>query len=111
MEMLLGEIKITLGLGSSDKDELLLTLINRCSQPVLNYINKKELPEVLEYIVIELVIARYNRIGSEGMNSENTDGVTFSYNNNVLDAYKKDLDRWIKENTTKINKSVRMRLI
>lgn len=107
---MLEEIKLSLDIGSPDKDELLYSLINRASKQVTNYIKKKELPEELEYIVTEITIARYNRIGSEGLNSENSDGVSFSYNNNLLDTYKKDLDRWIKDNT-QLNSSVRMRLI
>lgn len=111
MENILNEVKISLGLSSSDKDELLDSLIKRLTQRVLNYIGKKELAAELEYIVIELAIARYNLIGSEGLNSENNDGVNFSYNNNLLDPYIKDLDRWIKDNNTQSNSKVRMRLI
>lgn len=111
MENILNEVKISLGLSSSDKDELLSSLIKRPTQRVLNYIGKKELPTELEYIVIELAIARYNLIGSEGLNSENSDGVNFSYSTNLLDPYIKDLDKWMKDNNTKSNSKVRMRLI
>lgn len=112
MKDILREVKLSLGLSSSDKDELLLSFIKRSTQQILNYIRSNELPIQLEYIVIELVIARYNRIGSEGINSENSDGVSFSYNNNLLDSYKQDLDEWIKNNNSNGSKSkVRMRLI
>ncbi len=108
---MLEEIKLSLELGSSDKDKLLESFILRSTTQVLNYIKKDTLPIELEYIVIELVIARYNRIGSEGLNSENSDGVSFSYSNNTIDMYKKDLDRWIKNNSTPAKNNVRMRLI
>lgn len=111
MNNILNEIKISLRLSSSDKDELLLSLISRSTRQVLNYIKEDKLPEELEYIVIELVIARYNRIGSEGLNSENSDGVSFSYNNNVLDDYRNDLDRYINNKNSASNNRVRMRLI
>lgn len=111
MDNILSEVKISLGSSSFDKDELLLSLINRNSKAILNYIKEKEVPKDLEYIVAELVIARYNRIGSEGLNSENSDGVSFSYNNNSLDTYKKDLDKWISNNKAQSTKRVRMRLI
>ena len=110
MVNILNEVQISLGQSSLDKSELLLSLISRSSKQVLNYLKAKELPEELEYVVVELTIARYNRIGSEGLNSENSDGVSFSYNNDLLKAYKYDLDRWIKENQPKKN-NVRMRLI
>ncbi len=110
MDSILDEVKITLGLSSSDKDELLLSLIKRNSQTVINYIKEQKVPMELEYIVVELVIARYNRIGSEGLNSENSDGVSFSYSNNLLDSYKKDLDRYIAYKKSQLDK-VKVRLI
>lgn len=108
---MLEEIKMSLGISSPDKDGLLTSLISRCSQPVINYIQETVIPPELEYIVIELAIARYNRIGSEGLKSENTDGVSFSYNDNLMDNYKYDLDIWIKKNSTQSSANVRMRLI
>lgn len=110
MNNILNEVKITLGLSSSDKDELLLSLIQRSSNQVINHINEKSLPNGLEYIVIELVIARYNRIGSEGIKSENSDGVSFSYKDDLLEDYKKDLNKWIENNKT-TSKNLKLRLI
>ena len=110
MDSILNEVKITLGLSSSDKDELLLSLIKRNSQTVINYIKEQKVPLELEYIVVELVMARYNRIGSEGLNSENSDGVSFSYSNNLLEGYKKDLDRYIAYKKSQLDK-VKVRLI
>lgn len=111
MGNILSEVKLSLGLSSSDKDELLLSLIDRWEQRVLNHINEKQLPAELEYIVTELTIARYNQLGSEGLNSENSDGVNISYNTNLLSLYTKDLDKWIKDNKIQSNSRVRMRLI
>ena len=108
---ILREIKISLGLSSFDKDELLLSLISRSNIQVLNYINEDILPKKLEYIVVELVIARYNRLGSEGLNSENTDGVSVSYNKNTLDNFKEDLDRYIESKKTSNNNKVKALLI
>lgn len=95
---MLDEIKKSLEISSSDKDELLESLIKRCSQPVLNYINLPTIPKELEYIVIELVLARYNRLGSEGLNSESVDGVSYNYSADILAPYRLDLDSWLCNN-------------
>ncbi|MCR1821713.1 phage head-tail connector protein [Terrisporobacter muris] len=110
MNNILNEVKISLGLSSSDKDELLNSLIQRSSQQVKNYIKENSVPQELGYIVTELVISRYNRIGSEGLSSENSDGVSFSYNNNLLDNFKVDLDRYIANRESQLDK-VKVRLI
>lgn len=108
---MLAEIKKSLELSSSDKDELLASLIKRCSQPILNYIGLKKIPNELEYIVIELVLARYNRLGSEGITSESVDGISYVYNSDVIEPYRKDLDLWICNNSSESNKKVKARLI
>ena len=110
MDNILNEVKISLGLSSSDKDGLLNSLIQRSSQQVKNYIKENSVPQELGYIVTELVISRYNRIGSEGLSSENSDGVSFSYNNNLLDNFKVDLDRYIANRESQLDK-VKVRLI
>jgi hypothetical protein len=95
--MLLNRIKILLGI--TDNDELLYEIIKLIEAKILSYLNIEELPKELEYILIELSIERYNRIGSEGLNSESSDGVSFTYNNNdMLDRYKEDLDRYSRNN-------------
>lgn len=52
-----------------EDDELLITLINLCKQEAYIYCNLEEYTDALDYIVIQMVIERYNRIGSEGLTS------------------------------------------
>ena len=57
--------KIKILLGITDNDELLNEIIERTEYKILNYINKKTLPGELEFILIELVISRFNKKGVE----------------------------------------------
>ena len=75
--MLLNRIKTLLGI--TDNDELIHEITELTKSKILNYINKSELPMELEFVLIELSIQRYNRIGSEGIASENVDGKSVSY--------------------------------
>ena len=54
-------------------------------------------PADLEYIVMECAIARFNRIGSEGMSSESLDGHTANYADMGLSDYEDDIKRYLKE--------------
>ena len=63
--MLLNRIKVILGI--TDNDELLYEILDITKSKILNYINEIELPLELEFVLIELAIQRYNRIGSEGV--------------------------------------------
>ena len=75
--MLLNRIKTLLGIP--DNDELIYEITELTKSKILNYINEVELPLELEFVLVELAIQRYNRIGSEGIASESVDGKSVSY--------------------------------
>ena len=93
--MLLNRIKTLLQI--QDNDELIYEIVEITKEKILNYINEKELPKELEFILIELSIERYNRIGSEGIASESVDGKNVSYEDN-FESCKKYLDDYIFRN-------------
>ena len=93
--MLLNRIKTLLGI--TDNDELIYEIVEITKEKILNYINEKELPKELEFILIELSIERYNRIGSEGIASESVDGKNISYDDS-FENYKTYLDDYIFKN-------------
>ena len=93
--MLLNRIKTLLGV--TDNDELIDEIIELTKSKILNYINEEELPKELEFILIELAIQRFNRIGSEGIASENIDGKSVSYEDD-FEAYKPHLNFYMLKN-------------
>ena len=93
--MLLNRIKTLLQIN--DNDKLIYEIVEITKEKILNYINEKELPKELEFILIELSIERYNRIGSEGIASENVDGKNVSYEDS-FENYKTYLDDYIFKN-------------
>ena len=90
--LLLNRIKTLLQIN--DNDELLNEIIEITEYKILNYINKKTLPDELEFILIELSIARFNKIGSEGFASESVDGKSVSYEDD-FEKYKQYLDDYL----------------
>ena len=56
-------------------------LFSRLEKSLLEVV---EIPTELEYILTECTIARFNRIGSEGMESESMDGHTAKYGDKDL---------------------------
>ena len=95
--MLLNRIKVLLGV--SENDALVSEIIELTKEKILNYINKTELPNELEFVLIELSIQRYNRIGSEGIASESVDGKSVSYEDD-FETYKHYLDEYMTRNNT-----------
>lgn len=57
------------------------------------------IPDELDYIVDEITIARFNRIGSEGMSSESVEGRSANYNDNYFADFEADIQGYIDSNT------------
>ena len=101
--MLVNRIKVLLGV--TENDELINEIIELTKDKILNYINETELPNELEFVLVELAIQRYNRIGSEGITSESVDGRIISYDDD-FEAYKPHLNSYMLKNN--ISKGYRL---
>lgn len=84
---MLDRIKIRLELDTNDKDLLLYELIEDTTLEVTEYLNTTELSNVAQAIVRDLVIIKYNKLGSEGLSSESYSGVNQSF----IDGIPKDI--------------------
>lgn len=104
--MLLNRVKVLLGITNNDNEELLREIIEITKSKILSYINEIEIPIELEFVLVELSIKRFNRIGSEGFTSETVDGKTMSYEESEFEGYKKYLDDYICKNN--INKGFKL---
>ena len=90
--VLLNRVKTLLSV--TDNDELIYEIVEITKSKILNYINKEELPKELEFILVEMAISRFNKIGSEGFSSESTDGKSISYEDD-FEIYKQYLDDYL----------------
>lgn len=79
---MLNKIKLLLGFADDDtKDELFQTLIALCKDEAIDFCNLEEYSEKLDSAVINMVIERYNKLGTEGVNSVRTSGMNEEYVN------------------------------
>lgn len=76
---MLEKIKLLLNKIDDEADELLNTLISICKEEAYIYCNLPKYDECLDFIVVSMVIEKYNRIGSEGTISQSSSGVSASY--------------------------------
>ena len=98
--MLLNRIKTLLNVEGNEN--LIYEIVNITESKILNYINASEMPKELEFefVLIELSIQRFNRIGSEGIASESIDGKSVSYDDDFT-GYKHYLDDYISRKSVK----------
>ena len=90
-------------LGVDNQDDLLLEILRITEERILAYTGFRDIPDDLQWLLVELAAQRFNRIGSEGFQSESVDGNSVSYGSeeNFLGEYKTFLDNYVKENTSK----------
>ena len=96
--MQLNRIKTLLNVEGNE--ELITEIVNITEAKILNYINAIEMPIELEFVLIELSVQRFNRIGSEGIASESIDGKSVSYDDDFV-GYKHYLDDYISRNSVR----------
>ena len=75
------------------------TIINLVQSQLLNKLRKydktiTQVPEELDYIIIELTIARFNYIGNEGMKAENVEGRSMTFFDNYIHNFNDDIKLW-----------------
>ena len=79
-------------LNVKDQDELLTEILTLAVEKLTTYLGETSVPTQFEWIIIELAVQRFNRVGSEGMISESVDGHQNTYLDDELAPFYKFLD-------------------
>ena len=66
-----------------------------------------EVPKELEHIAVEMVIRRFNRIGSEGMSAESVEGHSATYTEADMREFEAAIDAWVDAQEVMSRKVVR----
>ena len=93
---MLERIKLLLNITDESKDALLNELIDNATEFAQNYINNDAALDNLTGTIVNMVIYDYNRMGTEGLTSENYSGVSFGYASGYSDDIMKQLKRYRK---------------
>lgn len=107
---MLEQIKSLLGLADdSSRDDLLNTIINLTTARLSLLLGGIEPPDTLDHIVIEVSVARFNRIGSEGLSSHSVEGESLSFTENDFDPFLNEIQAFL--DSQKANTRGRVRFI
>lgn len=103
---LLDSIKLRIGIEDTKQDALINDIISDVQARVLAYINQDSvvqstLPTGLDFVIKDIVIRIYNKIGDEGKESSSEGNVSNSWEttadmsdySDVLDVYRKSYKR------------------
>lgn len=90
---MLDKLKLLLNIKDDTADELLAVLVALCKDEAYIYCNLDEYNDKLDAIVIQMVIERYNRIGSEGTTQQQASGASATYDSFYSDKVTRLLNK------------------
>ena len=108
---MLNDLKLMLGIASDDTsmDAKLQLIISSATARLKMLLGGVEPPESLEYIIREVAVIRFNKIGSEGMASHTVEGESLTFADNDFSGFMDDIQAFL--DTQKESKRGRVRFI
>lgn len=109
---MLDNLKLLLGLSDEDDATLdlkLRLLLDGARKRLKRLLGGIEPPEEMEDIMVEVAIKRFNRIGSEGLDSHSVEGESLSFSDRDFDEFSGEIQAWL--NAQKESKRGKVRFI
>lgn len=94
---MLKDLKILLGIPESDNmlDPKLNLILSSATSRLKALLGGQDPPEELGYIVTDVAVIRYNRIGSEGLSSHSVEGESLSFSDDDFAGYREDIQTYL----------------
>lgn len=93
--MLLSDLKLLLGINEDDLDLKLNLILDFTKKRLKTLLGGIEPPAELEYIIVEVAIIRFNRIGSEGLKGHSTEGENLTFDDSDFNGFSDDIQAWL----------------
>lgn len=92
---MLNELKLLLGIEGESLDEKLKLIIATATARLKVLLGGIEPPDSLEYIIREVSIIRFNKIGSEGMKSQTVEGESMTFDDNDFSGFMDEIQAYL----------------
>ncbi|WP_049530170.1 phage head-tail connector protein [Streptococcus pseudopneumoniae] len=83
----ISQVKTLLGIDDNLQDTLLHTISTLTTSHFLAYAGVDDVPQGLDYIITEVMIKRFNRIGAEGLTRHDIEGASMSFSSDDFKEY------------------------
>ena len=92
---MLDEIKTILGIADNALDSQLNIIIANTTARLKMLLGGLDVPESLNYVVKEVSVKRFNRIGSEGITSHTVEGESMSFTDDDFAEFAGDIQSYL----------------
>lgn len=96
---MLDKFKLMLGIEDTDLDDKLSLILSGATSRLKLLLGGTEPPQEMEHIIIDVAIARFNRIGSEGLTGHTVEGESLSFTENDFDQFSDEIQAWLSSNS------------
>lgn len=96
---MLDKLKLMLGIEEADLDEKLSLILSGATSRLKILLGGTEPPQEMEHIILDVAIARFNRIGSEGLTGHTVEGKSLSFTENDFDQFSDEIQAWLSCNS------------
>ena len=96
---MLTDLKLFLGIDAADtdRDPLLNLIIAHTTARLKRLLGGIDVPQDMQYIIIEVSVIRFNRIGSEGVSSHSVEGESLTFNDDDFSGYADDIKAFLEQ--------------
>lgn len=94
---MLENLKLMLGIAADDitLDNKLRLIISNATTRLKTLLGGIDPPETLDYIIFEVAIVRFNKIGSEGFEIHSVEGENIHFTNADFKDFEKDIQAFL----------------
>lgn len=94
---MLKDLKILLGIPENDtsQDSKLNLILSGTRSRLKALLGGQEPPDTLNYIITDVAVIRFNKIGSEGLSSHTVEGESLSFSDNDFAGYMDDIQTYL----------------
>lgn len=92
---MLFDLKLMLGITDDSQDDKLNLIISGAKARLTRLLGGLEPPEEMDDIIREVAVIRFNRIGSEGMESHTVEGESYTFGDDDFATYKDEIQDYL----------------
>lgn len=101
---MLNDLKMLLGVAADDTalDAKLTIILSMATARLKHLLGNIDPPESMRYIITEVAVKRFNKIGSEGLSSHSHEGESLSFSDDDFKEFANDIQAFLdaqEENT------------
>lgn len=94
---MLNDLKMLLGIADDDTelDAKLTLILSLVTARLKNLLGNIDPPESMRYIITEVAVKRFNKIGSEGLSSHSHEGESLSFTDDDFKEFSEDIQAFL----------------